>query len=87
MIFKNMNLYGLTCIQEFGVPFELVNMTWFMNIQKSWPLREIKPTVINSLVLKLRQGVLHNGLQTFPFYLVNMHRPNPKIQEVMKFQR
>jgi hypothetical protein len=64
----------------------MVNMTWFKNIQKSWPLRDIKPTIINPVVLKLGQGVLHGGLQTLFFYLVDMHRLAPKMQEVMEFQ-
>jgi hypothetical protein len=82
-----MNLDWLTCIQGFGVPSEMANMTWFMNIQKNWPLRDIKPTIIIPLVLKLEQGVLHDGLQIFFFYLVDMPRPAPKIQEVMEFQK
>ncbi|WP_428740127.1 hypothetical protein, partial [Sulfurimonas sp.] len=28
--FKNMNLDWLTCIQEFGVPLQIINMTWFI---------------------------------------------------------
>jgi hypothetical protein len=40
----------------------MANMTWFMNIQKNWPLSDIKPTIIIPLVLKLGQGVLHDGL-------------------------
>ncbi len=30
MSFKNMNLDWLTCIQEFGVPLQMINMTWFI---------------------------------------------------------
>jgi hypothetical protein len=62
MIFSNMNLDWLTCIHEFGVPSEMTNMTWFMNIQKNSSLRDIKPTIIIRLVFKLGQGVLHDGL-------------------------
>jgi hypothetical protein len=87
MISKHINLDWLSFIQELGVPLQMVNMTWFMNIEKSWPLSDIKPTIINPLVLKHRQGVLHDGLQTFLFYLVDMHRPTPRIQEVMEFQK
>jgi hypothetical protein len=58
-----------------------------MNIQKNWPLRDIKPTIIISLVLKLGQEVLHDGLRTFLFYLVDRPIPAPKIQDVMEFQR
>jgi hypothetical protein len=75
-----MNLDWLICIQEFGVPSEMANMTWFMNIQKNLPLRDIKPTIIIPLVPKLGQGVIHDGLQTFLFYLINRLRPAPKIQ-------
>jgi hypothetical protein len=44
-------------------------------------------TNINSLVLKLGQGVLHDGLQILLFYVVDMHRLNPRIAEVMEFQK
>jgi hypothetical protein len=27
--FQNMNLHWLTCIQEFGVPLQVANKTWF----------------------------------------------------------
>jgi hypothetical protein len=30
MSFKNMNLDWFTCIQEFGVPLQMINMTWFI---------------------------------------------------------
>jgi hypothetical protein len=30
MSFKNMNLDWLTCIQEFRVPLQIINMTWFI---------------------------------------------------------
>jgi hypothetical protein len=62
-------------------------MTSFHNIQKSWPLRDIEPTIIYPLVLKLGQGVLHVSLRTLLFYLVDMHRLTPKIQGVMEFQK
>jgi hypothetical protein len=62
-------------------------MTLFHNIQKSWPFRDIEPTIINPPVLKLGQGVLHDGLLTLLFYLVDKYKLTPKIQEVMKFQR
>jgi hypothetical protein len=29
MVSTNMNLDALTCIQEFGVPLEVVSKTWF----------------------------------------------------------
>jgi hypothetical protein len=54
MVFMNINLDWLTCIHEFGVPLQLVNMTWFTNIQKNWQLWDIEPTIINLLVLTLR---------------------------------
>jgi hypothetical protein len=28
-----MNLDWLTCIQEFGVPLQMINMTWFIKIK------------------------------------------------------
>jgi hypothetical protein len=62
-------------------------MTSFYNIEKSWPFRDVEPTIINPQVLKLGQGFLHDGLLTFLFYLVHKHKLTPKIPEVMKFQR
>jgi hypothetical protein len=70
---------------KFGSSF--TNMTWFLNIQNSWPVRDIKRTIMNPLVLKLGLGVLHDGLLTFLFYLVDMLKPAPKIQEVIEFQK
>jgi hypothetical protein len=62
-------------------------MTSFHNIQKSWLLRGVEPTVINPPMLKFGPEVIHDGLQTFLFYLVDMHRLTPKIQEVTEFPR
>jgi hypothetical protein len=30
MSFENMNFDWLTCIQEFGVPLQMINMIWFI---------------------------------------------------------
>jgi hypothetical protein len=38
-------------------------------------------------LLKLGQGVLHDGLKILLFDVVDMHRLNPTIEEVMEFQR
>jgi hypothetical protein len=38
-------------------------------------------------VLKLGQGVLHDGLQILLFDVVDMHKLNSIIEEVMEFQR
>jgi hypothetical protein len=62
-------------------------MTSFHNIQKSWPLRDIELTIINLPVLKLGQEVLHDDLRILLFYLVDMQRLTPKMQEVMEFQK
>jgi hypothetical protein len=42
MSFKTMNLDWLTCIQEFGVPLQMINMTWFIKIKpyKIWIQRK-----------------------------------------------
>jgi hypothetical protein len=42
MSFKNMNLDWLTCIQEFGVPLQMINMTWFIKTKpyKIWIQRK-----------------------------------------------
>jgi hypothetical protein len=57
----------------------VVNMTSFHNIQKRWPVRDIKHAITNPLVLKHGQRVLHDGLQTFLFDMVDKHIPAPKI--------
>jgi hypothetical protein len=74
-------------MQTLEIHLHVVNMTCIHTIQKSWLLRYIKPTIIILLVLKLQQEVLHDGLRTLLFYLVDMPRPAPKIQEVMEFQK
>jgi hypothetical protein len=61
-------------------------MTSLYNIQRSWPLRDIEPTIINPPVLKLGQGVLHDDLRTLLFYMVDMHRLTPNMQELVEFQ-
>jgi hypothetical protein len=38
-------------------------------------------------VLKLGQGVLHDGLQILLFDVVDMHKLNPTIVEVMEFHK
>jgi hypothetical protein len=38
-------------------------------------------------VLKHGQGVLHDGLHILVFDVVDMHRLNPTIAEVMEFQK
>jgi hypothetical protein len=42
MSFKNMNLDWLTCIQEFKVHLQMINMTWFIKIKpyKIWVRRK-----------------------------------------------
>jgi hypothetical protein len=85
--FKNMNLHWLTCMQTLEIPLDVVNMIWIHNIQKSWPLRDIEPTIINPPVLKIGQGVLYDGLCILLFYIVDMCKLNPKIQEVVEYQR
>jgi hypothetical protein len=37
-------------------------------------------------VLKLGQGVLHDGLQILIFEVVDMHKLNPTIAQLMEFQ-
>jgi hypothetical protein len=43
-------------------------------------------TNINPPELKLGQGVVHDSLQSFLSYVVDMNRLTPRIEEVMKFQ-
>jgi hypothetical protein len=49
--------------------------------------RLIATTIANPPELNVRQEVLHGDLQCFHYDLVDMHKPNPNIKEVMEFQR
>jgi hypothetical protein len=61
--------------------------TCVVNIQKSWPLKGIMPTITSTPLYQTRQGVLYDGLQILLFDVVDMHRLHPMIGEVMEFQR
>jgi hypothetical protein len=61
-------------------------MTSFHNIHKNWPLRDIEPAIINPLVLKVGQEILHDSLCTLLCYLVDMHKLTPKIQKLWNFK-
>jgi hypothetical protein len=50
-------------------------------------LRAFVFTNANSLVHKFGQGVPQDSPQTLFFILYDMHRPTPKIKEVMEFQK
>jgi hypothetical protein len=47
----------------------------------------ITTTIANPSRLKFEQKVLHGDPQTLHYYLVDMHKLNLKIQEVMEFQK
>jgi hypothetical protein len=48
MSFKNMNLDWLTCIQEFGVTFQMINMTWFIKTKHKIRIRRKKTEIGDS---------------------------------------
>jgi hypothetical protein len=53
LTFKNMNLYLLTCIQEIGVPLQVVNRTWFKHT-KGFELEfEFKPRYNVDYIVKV----------------------------------
>jgi hypothetical protein len=45
MIYLNMNFCSLTCIQILDVPLQMVNGHSLIQIQKSWPLKDIVLTI------------------------------------------
>jgi hypothetical protein len=45
------------------------------------------PSITSTPLYQSRQGVLHDGLQILLFDVVDMHRLNPTIEEVMEFQK
>jgi hypothetical protein len=48
MIYLNMNLYWLTCIQLLEVPLQVEKWLSLINIQKSWPLKGIVATITST---------------------------------------
>jgi hypothetical protein len=57
MIYLNMNLYWLTCIQILEVPLQVKKGLSLINIQKSWPLKGIGPTITNTPLYQTGQEV------------------------------
>jgi hypothetical protein len=53
--------------------------------QRSWILRDFVLTNTNSSAHRRGQGVHHTDLQTLLFNLGDMHKPTPKIEDVMEF--
>jgi hypothetical protein len=54
MSFKNMNLDWLTCIQEFGVPLQMINMTRFIKTEPyKIRIRRKKTEVGDSMIFSL----------------------------------
>jgi hypothetical protein len=45
----------------------------------------VATAIANSPELNCGQGVLHGGLQTLHYDLIDMHKLHPKIQEVIAF--
>jgi hypothetical protein len=50
-----MNFDWLTCIEEFGVPLQVVNMTWFINnMQEGFELEfDLKPSYIADYTIEV----------------------------------
>jgi hypothetical protein len=59
MSLKNMNLDWLTCIQEFGVPLQMINMTWFIKTKpyKIWIQRKKQKLVILDAIFDVSNKV------------------------------
>jgi hypothetical protein len=62
MIYLNMNLDWLTCIQILEVPLQVVNGLGLNNIQKNWPLWDIVPTLTNTPLYEIGQEVFQTEL-------------------------
>jgi hypothetical protein len=88
IVFDERNNYCYWNFLQISMDFELqLQLLFKFEIQKSWPLNDVGPTIANSPLNQSGQGVLHDGLQILLFYLVDIHRLNPMIEEVMEFQR
>jgi hypothetical protein len=57
MIYLDMNLYWLTYIQILEVPLQVKKGLSLINIQKSWPLKGIVPTITNTPLYQTGQEV------------------------------
>jgi hypothetical protein len=57
MIYLNMNLYCLICTQILEVALQVENGLSLINIQKSWPLKNIAATITSTLLFQTGQGV------------------------------
>jgi hypothetical protein len=82
-----MNLYWLTYILLLDLPLQVGKGTCAINIQKSWPLKGIVPTLANTPQYQTGQGVFQTELLVLRFHAVDMHTTYPKIEEVIAFQR
>jgi hypothetical protein len=68
--------------------FELQLIFLFkFGIQKSWPLRDIVPTIADTPLYQTGQGVFQTELNIFLFKLIDMHTPSPKVEEDIKFPK
>jgi hypothetical protein len=81
----NIILDDITCIKKYEVPIQVSIMTWFNNIQKSWPLKDIVPTIANVPLYQTGHGVFQTKLKVLLFNLVDMHTPSPRMEEDIKF--
>jgi hypothetical protein len=57
MIYLNMNLDWLTCIQILEFPLQMEKDSLF-HTQKSWPLKGIVPSITSTPLYEIGQGVL-----------------------------
>jgi hypothetical protein len=56
-----------------------------LDLTKLCSISLVATAIANSPELNCRQGVLHGALQTLHYDLIDMHKLNPKIQEVIAF--
>jgi hypothetical protein len=56
-------------------------------LTKLWSLSLVATAIETSPELNCGQGVLHGALQTFHYDLIDIHKLNPKIEEVIAFTK
>jgi hypothetical protein len=58
-----------------------------INIQKSWPLKDIVPTITSTPLYQTGKELFQTELKVLCFHPVDMHTPSPKIEEDIKFSK
>jgi hypothetical protein len=83
-----MNNFRYWNFLQISTDFELqLQFLFKFEIQKSWPPRDVGPTIANSPLIQTGQGVLHDGVQILLFDVLDMHRLNPTIKEDIEFSK